>query len=148
MDNSGARNRNGNPVIGWRRHNKGNQLWVPQFVGGNRFILRNPQTNRCLDNTGRAHVGRHYHIWACNARNKNQWFTIMAPNRRPVRPHLPRPHPRPFPRPVPTPRPWPNTPYTQNPNQLLYTQYHYRVRGPIPFFKPHPGKIRVEHLRN
>merc|ERR1712032_1521655 len=89
MDNSGSRNRNGNPVIGYRRHNKGNQLWVPQFVGGNRFILRNPQTNRCLDNTGRARAGRHYHIWACNARNKNQWFTIMAPNRRPVRPTRP-----------------------------------------------------------
>merc|ERR1712032_211031 len=40
IDNSGARNRNGNPIIGYRQHGKPNQIWAAQSVNGNTFLLK------------------------------------------------------------------------------------------------------------
>merc|ERR1712032_169977 len=112
IDNSGARNRNGNP-----------------------FLLRNPQTNRCMDATGGHANGRLYHLWSCSNGNKNQWFRLGNPQKRPVVRPTPRPMPRPMPRPVPapvTPAPMPQ----------------WGATYPISFFKPTRGNIDMNTLRN
>jgi len=154
IDNSGARNRNGNPIIGYRQHNRENQVWVPIMVNRRHFLLYNPQTNKCMDNTGRTNNGAHYHLWSCSTKNKNQLFRLKEvrprprPRPRPVRPIRPvrpvrptRPIFRPGVLPPPHPRPF-------IPNNLFYIDYHLPIRGPIPYFKPTAGRINVEHLRN
>merc|ERR1712151_382389 len=39
-------------------------------------------SGKCLDNTGRAQVNRHYHQWSCSRNNRNQWFYIRNVARR------------------------------------------------------------------
>jgi len=135
IDNSGARNKNGNPIIGYKQHGKPNQIWAPQAVTVNTFLLRNPQTNRCMDATGGHANGRLYHLWSCSNGNKNQWFRLGNPQKRPVVRPTPRPMPRPMPRPVPapvTPAPMPQ----------------WGATYPIAFFKPTRGNIDMNTLRN
>lgn len=80
MDNSGSKNSNGNKILAWSLHSGNNQKWVIEFVGnGNNVHFRNPQTNKCLDNTGEIKKGKYYHIWDCSNSNKNQWFEIVFP---------------------------------------------------------------------
>jgi hypothetical protein len=141
IDNSGARNRNGNAIIGYRQHGKPNQIWAPQAVNGSTFLLRNPQTNRCMDATGRHANGRLYHLWSCSKGNKNQWFRLGNPQRRPVVRPTPRPMPRPMPRPIAIPDVVP-APITPAPMPQWGASY------PIAFFKPTPGNIDMETLRN
>jgi hypothetical protein len=78
MDNISSQNRNGNLIIGSTRHNGQNQIWVIESVqNANHYHFRNPQTNRCLDDTGLAKLGNIYHIWDCSNGNRNQWFRIQ-----------------------------------------------------------------------
>jgi len=135
LDNERSKNRNGNPIIGFRNHGKPNQIWAPLAVNGNTFLLRNPQTNRCMDATGSHANGRLYHLWSCSKGNKNQWFRIGNPQRRP---HI---RPRPIPRPIAIPSVVP-APVTPAPMPQWGATY------PIAFFKPTPGNIDMETLRN
>jgi len=141
IDNSGAKNRNGNPIIGYRLHGKPNQIWAPQSVNGSTFLLRNPQTNRCMDATGLHGNGRLYHLWSCSKGNRNQWFRIGNPQRRPI--IRPRPMPRPMPRPIAIPTVVP-APVTPAPAPMPQWGATY----PIAFFKPTPGHIDMDTLRN
>merc|ERR1712032_1034488 len=125
MGNSGAKNRNGNPIIGYRQHGKPNQIWAPQAVNGSTFLLRNPQTNRCMDATGLHANGRLYHLWSCSKRNRNQWFRLGNPQPRPIA--IPDVAPAPV-----TPAPMPQ----------------WGSSYPIAFFKPTPGNIDMETPRN
>merc|ERR1712004_702267 len=86
MDNAGQGNRNGNPVLGYRRNNTPAQIWAIYRNHGHHVAFKNIQRNRCLDDTGRAHPGQGYHIWSCNNGNRNQWFLLRPFNR-------PRPRP-------------------------------------------------------
>ena len=80
FDNSGQQNINGNPTLGYSRNFGPNQVWVIESVqNGNHVHFRNPQTNRCFDDTGVAGVGRTYHIWDCRNENRNQWFRLNPP---------------------------------------------------------------------
>merc|ERR1712032_792943 len=139
IDNSASRNRNGNPIIGYRQHGKPNQIWAPQAVNGSTFLLRNPQTNRCMDATGRHANGRLYHLWSCSKGNRNQWFRLGNPQRRPIA--IPSVRPRPMPRPIAIPDVAP-APITPAPMPQWGSSY------PIAFFKPTPGNIDMETLRN
>jgi hypothetical protein len=77
FDNSGQVNKNGNPTLGFTRHNGPNQLWVIESVQNENHVhFRNPQTNKCFDDTGDARVGNSYHIWECSNDNRNQWFRL------------------------------------------------------------------------
>merc|ERR1712032_1248084 len=48
VDNSGSRNKDRNPIIGYKNHRGHNQIWVPEMVNGNTIRMRNPATNKCL----------------------------------------------------------------------------------------------------
>lgn len=74
LDNSGSKTNNGNPVLGYKRHNGLNQQWqIINFKFG-KILLRNAQSNKCLDDTGNPRIGGFYHIWSCFIYNQNQWF--------------------------------------------------------------------------
>jgi hypothetical protein len=78
FDNKGNENRNGNPLLGWTRHNGPNQIWLIEVSPDRRIaFFRNPKTNGCLDDTGRAQLGHVYHLWKCGNGNRNQWFRIQ-----------------------------------------------------------------------
>jgi hypothetical protein len=80
MDNFENRNGNGNKTIGYQRNNTSAQVWLIESVNnGNHVHFRNPHTNRCFDDTGKAGVGRTYHIWDCSNINQNQWFRLVYP---------------------------------------------------------------------
>ena len=77
MDNAGSKKHNGNPVYAWSRHNGFNQQWIIIRIRKNgKYLIKNIGTGKCLDDTGKAGVGRFYHIWDCNENNVNQWFDL------------------------------------------------------------------------
>merc|ERR1712032_1424114 len=53
VDNSGSRNKDRNPIIGYKDHKGKNQIWVPEMVNGNTIRWRNPATNKCMETRGR-----------------------------------------------------------------------------------------------
>merc|ERR1711957_752367 len=80
MDNSQSLSNNGNKVMGFKRNNGANQVWIIEFINnGNNIQFKNVQRNKCFDNTGKAAIGQFYHIWDCGNDNKNQWFEFKFP---------------------------------------------------------------------
>lgn len=109
MDNGGQKTNNGNPTLGYARHNGNNQIWkISASNNGKAVQIRNVQANKCLDDTGVPSVGKEVYIWDCTITNANQYFVpkayvapvvvapvVVAPVA-PVAPNV---------RPVPTPTP-------------------------------------------
>ena len=80
MDNYGAGGNNGNKVTGWTKNGGANQVWaIESLNNGNKIRIRNPQRNKCFDNSGTIRVGQFYHIWDCSNSNSNQWFEFTFP---------------------------------------------------------------------
>jgi len=79
MDNFGSGAGNGNKVTGWTKNGGANQIWAIESLSGNKIRLRNPQRNKCFDNSGVTKVGQFYHIWDCSISNVNQWFEFAIP---------------------------------------------------------------------
>merc|ERR1712151_227679 len=69
-------------IYAWNRKNGTNQRWIFQAIGGGRYLIKSHHSGKCLDNTGRAQVNRHYHQWSCSRNNRNQWFYIRNVARR------------------------------------------------------------------
>jgi hypothetical protein len=136
IDNSGSRNKNGNSIIGYTQHNKFNQQWVPIKVDANHFLLQNPKTGKCLDNTGKPGANGLYHLWDCSKTNKNQLFNIAHP--KPVAPVVPVAPVAPV-EPVA-----PVTPVTPT----VVPEFDISNLGPIPYFTPFKGKLDIDTLRN
>merc|ERR1712151_1016976 len=76
MDLYAYKRHNGAHIYAWNRKNGNNQRWIFQSIGGGKYLIRNHHSKKCLDNTGRAQVNRHYHQWTCSKRNANQHFYI------------------------------------------------------------------------
>ena len=131
MDNFENKNANGNKTIGYQRNNSSAQVWLIYSVQNEKYVtFRNPHTNRCLDDTGAAAVGKGYHIWECSNTNRNQWFRL-SPYVKPVKPVV---------QPV-KPVVQPVTP--QNPQTSDITD-----SDPIPYFKPYEGNCDILVLKN
>merc|ERR1712032_1237046 len=43
VDNSGSRNKDRNPIIGYKNHRGHNQIWVPEMVNGNTIRMKTQQ---------------------------------------------------------------------------------------------------------
>ena len=79
FDNSGSSSANKNPTLGYTRHNGANQQWAVEGVDNNAKVrFRNPQRNKCFDDTGKKNVGNIYWIWDCESNNHNQHFELKA----------------------------------------------------------------------
>merc|ERR1719353_2059413 len=76
MDLYAYKKNNGAHIYAWNRKNGTNQRWIFQSIGGGRYLIKSHHSGKCLDNTGRAAVNRHYHQWNCSRNNRNQWFYI------------------------------------------------------------------------
>ena len=100
------------------------------MVNTSTFIIKNPDSNKCLDNTGRVANGRFYHLWTCSTGNKNQWFSLGTPQAAPVPVPIPAPVAPVITIPAPTPVP------------VIGGVYQ------IAYFTATPGAIDVETLRN
>merc|ERR1712032_1212361 len=81
VDNSGSRNKDRNPIIGYKNHRGHNQIWVPEMVNGNTIRMRNPATNKCMETKGRL-----FYINTCKKSNTNQMFNIGYPHNAPTTP--------------------------------------------------------------
>lgn len=80
IDNANFKNENGNKLCNWDNHSGKNQKWRIEFVGhGNKVHFKNPDTRKCIDNTGNIRNGQYYHIWDCDNNNKNQMFELQLP---------------------------------------------------------------------
>lgn len=77
LDNYAFKKNNGGPIFAWRRNNKKNQKWYYLKVGRGRFELQGLHSGKCIDNTGKAKIGRGYHQWACSSANSNQHFRFI-----------------------------------------------------------------------
>merc|ERR1712032_558078 len=138
VDNSGSRNKDRNPIIGYKNHKGKNQIWVPEMVNGNTIRWRNPATNKCMETRGRL-----FYINTCKKSNTNQMFNIGYPHNAPTTPIV-----KPT---TPTTKPYNPSIYvptpTTNPHSLAEAQ-NAILSGPIPFFHPTRGNIDINSLRN
>merc|ERR1712032_362911 len=74
---AGSKKNNGAPIYAWSRNKGKNQKWKYISVWGGKFELKNVNSNRCLDNTGKARNKVGYHQWNCSKINKNQHFRFI-----------------------------------------------------------------------
>merc|ERR1740139_1431201 len=74
--NRSGRN-NGAHIYASKRSNKSNQRFYYSFIGSGKFMLKNLNSKKCIDNTGKARRGVGYHQWNCSRNNKNQHFRIQ-----------------------------------------------------------------------
>jgi hypothetical protein len=68
---------NGNAIYASTRNGKSTQSWITPEVPGtdeSYFQLKNPKTDKCLDNQGKHGNGQNYVINDCKSANKNQQF--------------------------------------------------------------------------
>merc|ERR1719458_2182798 len=82
MDLYAYKKNNGAHIYAWNRKNGTNQRWILQSIGRRRYLIKSHHSGKCLDNTGRAAVNRHYHQWNCSSRNANQHFYFIKMNAR------------------------------------------------------------------
>merc|ERR1712032_1047724 len=82
MDLYAYKKNNGVHIYAWNRKNGTNQRWILQAIGRGRYLIKSHHSGRCLDNTGRARINRHYHQWSCSSRNANQHFYFIKMNAR------------------------------------------------------------------
>jgi len=80
FDVAGAKKNNGAFIYAWNRGNGKNQKWRYISLRGKKFELKNVNSNRCLDNTGKAKKDVGYHQWKCSRNNKNQHFRFIKVN--------------------------------------------------------------------
>jgi hypothetical protein len=71
LDVSGAGTANGTKVQLWTCNGTGAQVWQHQSNG--EYI--NPNSGKCLDDTGFGGVGTQVQIWACADSSNQQWST-------------------------------------------------------------------------
>merc|ERR1711957_386010 len=74
--NRSGRN-NGAHIYSSKRSNGSNQRFYYSFIGSGKFMLKNLNSKKCIDNTGKARRGVGYHQWNCSRNNKNQHFRIQ-----------------------------------------------------------------------
>merc|ERR1712166_1471197 len=77
LDVSRSGRNNGAHIYAYNRSNKSNQRFYYSFIGSGKFMLKNLNSKKCIDNTGRAKRGVGYHQWNCSKNNKNQHFRIQ-----------------------------------------------------------------------
>ena len=69
LDVDGAGTANGTTVDLYTCNGTGAQTWVPQSDGA----LLNPNSGKCLDDTGYGGSGTQVQIWACTGNANQQW---------------------------------------------------------------------------
>jgi hypothetical protein len=69
LDVDGAGTANGTTVDLYTCNGTGAQVWVPQSDGA----LLNPNSGKCLDDTGYGGSGTQAQIWACSGNSNQQW---------------------------------------------------------------------------
>jgi hypothetical protein len=76
IDNSSSTNKNGNSIIAYTQTKNGNQQWVPIRVDDKYFLLKNPQTGKCIEETLKQKNGFSlYKLWDCSITKKSQMFS-------------------------------------------------------------------------
>jgi chitinase len=69
LDVDGAGTANGTTVDLYTCNGTGAQDWVPQSNGS----LVNPNSGKCLDDTGYGGSGTQVQIWACTGNSNQEW---------------------------------------------------------------------------
>jgi len=69
LDVNGAGTANGTAVDLYTCNGTGAQVWVPQSDGA----LLNPESGKCLDDTGYGGSGTQVQIWACSGNSNQAW---------------------------------------------------------------------------
>ena len=84
MGNSDSKIKNGNSVLGYRKHNGLNQKWNLELISIDievKYLIKNIQTQICLD-SGKGEIGNYYQLLDCDKKNKNQVFIFKYSNSR------------------------------------------------------------------
>jgi hypothetical protein len=69
LDVNGAGTANGTTVDLYTCNGTGAQTWVPQSDGA----LLNPNSGKCLDDTGYGGSGTQAQIWSCTGNSNQKW---------------------------------------------------------------------------
>jgi hypothetical protein len=81
LDIYGSKKGNRVKVLSWTKHLSNNQRFYFNRIGrGEKFLLMNVHSGKCVDNTGRVRIGRRYHQYSCIKRNRNQHMKIIKIN--------------------------------------------------------------------
>lgn len=72
LDVQGGGTADGTKVDLYDCNGTGAQVWIPQSNGS----LYNPQSNKCLDDTGRAHTSVQVQIWDCAGSQNQRWTAV------------------------------------------------------------------------
>merc|ERR1712160_196126 len=76
LENKESKKDDKNPIIANKGKKGPNQIWVIELTKANKFIIRNPETNKCFTAEGRL-----FYILTCDKSNKKQSFELGTPEK-------------------------------------------------------------------
>merc|ERR1711957_639396 len=157
LENKESKKDDKNPIIANKGKKGPNQIWVIELTKANKFIIRNPESNKCFTAEGRL-----FYILTCDKSSKKQNFELGTSEKNTPANETVKPAVTPVPQTVkPAVTPVPQTvkpavppapqrkkpsvtpqPQTLRPADILNYDYE------IPYFTATNGNTENEHLRN
>merc|ERR1711957_1052809 len=76
LENKESKKDDKNPIIANKGKKGPNQIWVIELTKANKFIIRNPESNKCF-----TAEGRQFYILTCDKSSKKQNFELGTPEK-------------------------------------------------------------------